>query len=187
MSTRCQIRVSAKGLVWDPEGGQDEVWIYHHCDGYPSSMLLEILKGYEAAIAPRVYCKGTKNEFVSEKAWEAGRPGKAAAYIIGVDPGGFEPQSKQDQDFHGDIKYFYEIILSNPNQGASGPKVPRWHVQVYTPVSGFWDNAKESHLKLRVQGDILALAKKAKTIEDRIRREDDAEYLKVEKLKANKA
>ena len=182
MSTRCQVRVSAKGLIWDPEGENDEVWLYHHCDGYPSYMLPEILKGYKAAIAPKVY-KHPKGETKVDKAWEAGRPGKAAAYIIATEPGGFEPQSKQDQDFHGDIEWFYEVICTNPNAGASGPRVPKWTVQVYTTMRGFWDNPKESYLKLRFQGDIVAIAKRAKELEDRAEEAMSVEYEKEQKAK----
>ncbi len=160
MSARCQIRVSAKQLIFQ-EDGAEEVWLYHHCDGYPTHMLPELLKAYKEAIAPKVYTGGIK----LEKAWEAGRPGKAAAYMIAADPGAFEPQSKQDQDFHGDIEWFYEVMCTNPNGGASGPKIPKWEVQIYTTLPGFWDSPKKSLLNLQAQGDIVALAKKAKSIE----------------------
>lgn len=160
MSTRCQIRISAKDLMWDADGTKDEVFVYHHCDGYPSHMLPEILKGYQSAIAPKM-CGASSYD----KSWEAGRPGKAAAYIIAVDPGGFEPQSKQDQDFHGDIEYFYEVVASNPNRGASGPKVPRWSVSVYKTLTGFWDMPTPEFMELIAHGDIVSLAKRAKRLE----------------------
>lgn len=156
MSTRCQVRTIEAGLPWNNED-HNVLMMYHHWDGYPTNMLKLILEGYEKAIAPRVY-EGIS--FKYDKSWEAGRSGKAAAYIISTDPGGFEPES--GNEFHADIEWFYEVVCVNHKQG-----VPTWEVRVFTTMSGFWDNPDRDHLAEVASGNIINLARDAEKIENR--------------------
>jgi len=155
MSTRCQVRFVEVGLPWNTED-HNSIMLYHHCDGYPTHMLAKILEGYESAIAPSKHPWG---EY--DKSWQAGRSGKAAAFLIATEPGEFEPES--GNQFHSDIEWFYEIVTVNhANTGG----VPTWDVRVFTTGEGFWDNPDRDHLVEVAHGDILTLAAKAKEIED---------------------
>ena len=125
MSTRCQILVKTKGLSWE----DDEVMLYHHCDGYPEHMLECIKRGYQ----------------LSGKDWEAGRAGKIASFLCAAHPGSTEPES--GQKFHGDIEYFYELTAINGGGGSIDER-PIWEVKVYSTTTGFWDNPNKKHMKL---------------------------------------
>ena len=98
MSTRCQVRVVADGFA----GGHEDkaITLYHHCDGYPTNMLPLML----SAFAPD---------------WMHERPGKAAAYLCAVDPGGFEPE--EGHELHGDIEWYYVLHVT----------AELWAVQVF--------------------------------------------------------
>lgn len=130
MSTRCQVIVKAEGLAWSPE----DVMLYHHCDGYESYMLPLIQRGLAAILKP---VKNYRGDLIAENAWQAGRPGKAAAWLCSVDPSGFEVES--GTKLHGDIEYLYVITAVNKSQGSMDEK-PTWNVDVYQPREGFWDN-----------------------------------------------
>lgn len=157
MSTRAQVRVIEAGLPWNTED-HNTLMLYHHCDGYPTNMLKLILDGYEKAITPM---KIGDHEY--DKSWQAGRSGKAAAYIISTDPGGFEPES--GNEFHGDIEWFYEIVTVNhANTGGA----PTWAVRVFSTLAGFWDSPDREHLAEIASGDILELYRNAQAIEDRL-------------------
>jgi hypothetical protein len=98
MSTRAQVKVVAGGEC----GGHEDTafTLYHHCDGYPSNMLPLML----SAFAPD---------------WKHERPGKAAAFLCGVDPGGFEPE--QGHELHGDIEWYYVLHVT----------AEQWTVEVF--------------------------------------------------------
>jgi len=89
MSTRCQVKVVAGGFA----GGHEDkaITLYHHCDGYPNNMLPLMASAYE-------------ND------WQHERPGKAAAFLCAVDPGGFEPE--EDHELHGDIEWYYVVYVT---------------------------------------------------------------------------
>src|SRR5258705_11745476 len=103
MSTRCQVEVKASGLPWEAE----TVVLYHHCDGYPTGMLPIIEAAYTLATTP--------GKHSINYAWQAGRPGKAAAYLCASDPSGFDVESSTD--LHSDIEWFYSIECQTPNGG----------------------------------------------------------------------
>lgn len=153
MSTRCQVIVKAEGLAWSPE----DVMLYHHCDGYESNMLPLIQRGLAAILKPVENYRGV---LTAENAWQAGRPGKAAAWLCSVDPSGFEVES--GTKLHGDIEYLYVITAVNKSQGSMDEK-PTWNVDVYQPREGtnFWDEPKIESMEKTNSGEINKLAKAA--------------------------
>ena len=155
MSTRCQVRFLEAGLPWNNED-HFPIMLYHHSDGYPTNMLKLLLDGYDKAIAPLKLGGG-----FYDKSWQAGRSGKAAAYTIAADPGGFEPEA--GNEFHVDIEWFYEVVCVN-HANAGGP--PSWQLRVFTPAPGFWDSPDRQHLALVDEGNIVDLAKRAQEVED---------------------
>jgi hypothetical protein len=102
MSTRCQVKIKEFGVT-DPD---NEFTLYHHCDGYPSSMVPLIA----AAYAPD---------------WKHGRVGKAAAFVVAEDVEGYDME--QGHALHGDIEWYY--ILSIRDE-----QVPEWTLRVYQVV-----------------------------------------------------
>lgn len=102
MSTRCQTKIVGTDFE-----KHEAITLYHHCDGYPSNMVPLLASAY----APD---------------WEHGRVGKAAAYVIATDPGGFEPESSHA--LHGDIEWYYVLSISSQGHVAD---VPKWNLTVY--------------------------------------------------------
>lgn len=111
MSTRCNVHVEQEGMMSDTTD-KSTVQLYHHCDGYPSSMIPLL----QAA------CKKTKG-------WEAGRSGKLAVIIAAEHPGGYDLESQVS--LHGDIEYFYRVTTVNTT-GGSMDEEPKIYVEVYT-------------------------------------------------------
>jgi len=111
MSTRCNVWVKEKGLVFGDS--EKPIQLYHHCDGYPTNMLSLFRQAFDR------YGKG----------WEAGRAGKVAGMICAVDPGQFEPEN--GSELHGDIEYWYKITVQNVAGGTMAEQ-PKWFVEVYT-------------------------------------------------------
>lgn len=110
MSTRCQVQVVEIGMGWD-----ERVTLYHHTDGYPTYMLPMISKARNLA----------------GNSWESGRAGKVASFLCAADPGVFEPEEGHQP--HGDIEWFYRIVLENKTGGSAAEK-PRWFVEVYSSI-----------------------------------------------------
>jgi hypothetical protein len=135
MSTRCQVKVIQEGMDW-----QEEITLYHHCDGYPEHMIPTIAKAFNYK-APRF----TKRDYDS---WEKGRAGKVASFLCWSDPGQFEPEV--GHELHGDIEYYYKIYCVNHQNGSVADK-PSWEIEIYKPVDGFWDKADEGHLILIIK------------------------------------
>lgn len=82
MSTRCHIVIKKEGF--------DRMYVYHHCDGYPSGVgadLVDMLKDYKF------------NDWT---------PSALARYIEDTDSG-----YEIDTDIHGDEDYIYEINCDN--------------------------------------------------------------------------
>lgn len=151
MSTRCQVEVKAVGLAWE-----DTVVLYHHCDGYPSYMLPLILKAYRASIAPKAHGRGDTAVKINY-AWQAGRPGKAAAQLCAADRYGFDVESSLD--LHSDIEWFYSIECVNKNGGSIG-EIPSWCVTIYKPGPKFnWDKPSRVDLIQVTNGNILKLGR----------------------------
>lgn len=103
MSTRCQVKV--EGTNFEPG---EALTLYHHCDGYPSNMVPLLAGAYG-------------------KDWQHGRVGKAAAYIIATDPGGFEPEA--GHALHGDIEWYYVIKIASEGHTKD---IPLWNLTVYS-------------------------------------------------------
>ena len=157
MSTRTNIRITSEGL-----GGWNEVQLYRHCDGYPSSVLPSLAKAYQ-------WSGGN---------WEAGRPEKVAAFIIAAnyepahDAHGshYEPDVPYEPDpdlqLHGDIDWLYRVIAIThaPTYTDLGPT---WEVEVYKPTRKFWDEPSFENCRLIKRGEVTQIAKQAKAIEQK--------------------
>ena len=99
MSTRCQVQII--GIDINP----DKFTLYHHCDGYPTNML-PLLASAEG------------------DTWQHGRAGKATAFIIATDPGGYEPE--QGHELHGDIEYYYQVTVGKGDWTVEAFAVDGW-------------------------------------------------------------
>lgn len=133
MSTRSQILVRHSMPTFNHEIWKQEVMLYRHSDGYPTSVLPALKKAL----------------LNTAREWEAGRAGHAAAYIIhesyrkmSYDKGkthqiyiAVEPES--GFALHGDIEYFYVVTCQNKQNGSWAEKNMNWHVQVRVPAKGF--------------------------------------------------
>lgn len=104
MSTRCQVQVVVEGF--SPRD-TDKITLYHHFDGYPTSMLPLFVKVF--GIVPL---------------GAHGNAGKVASYLCSVDPGEFEPE--ESHSLHGDIEWYYRLF---PNSGSGGKA--RWEVEIH--------------------------------------------------------
>jgi hypothetical protein len=102
MSTRCQVKIEGVDL----EKGE-AITLYHHCDGYPSNMVPLLARAYKPD-------------------WQHGRVGKAASFVIALEPDQFEPEA--GHDLHGDIEWYYIIRVSSKGHTAD---VPKWTLSVY--------------------------------------------------------
>lgn len=149
MSTRCQVEVQATDLPWNAE----MVVLYHHCDGYPTGMLPIIEAAYNFATS-----KG------GGYSWQAGRPGKTAAFVCVADPFGFDIESSTE--LHSDIEWFYSIECQNKNGGEMS-EVPKWRISVYCLGPCFSrDKPRREDLKLVATGSPKLLVKRAKKLEE---------------------
>lgn len=135
MSTRCQVKIVTKGV----QRPQEEFTLYHHCDGYPSSMVPLIA----AAYAPD---------------WQHGRNGKVATFVVVEDPTGYEIE--QGHALHGDIEWYYILeVKSETHVGA----IPEWFLRVYAVPSGV---TSIHDMRLVFKGPIAEAAKRAETMEE---------------------
>lgn len=126
MSTRCQVMVTnnPKSEMTELNDGRD-MWLYHHCDGYPSNMVPLIKKAFDYENLRT----GGEGKFkftygIEKRGWEKGRVFKSASLLCAVDPCQFEPLPYQE--FHRDIEYFYVIRVANENDGNIV-----WYLTVY--------------------------------------------------------
>jgi len=103
MSTRCQVKITQKGISESKEA----VTLYHHCDGYPTGMVPLIASAYKPD-------------------WKHGRIGKAIAYVIAEDPDGYdvEPGHK----LHRDIEWYYVLEIESETHVKA---IPEWTLTVY--------------------------------------------------------
>lgn len=107
MSTRCQVE------VFDQIG--ESRWLYHHWDGYPTSMLPLFVQAWEKAQA--LLTTDGHDQF-----WQLGRAGKVASFLCHADPMGFEVEGVDHQ--RGDVDWVYRIfIVGDYDQ-------PQWEVGV---------------------------------------------------------
>ena len=148
MSTRANVRITSEGL-----GGWEEVQLYRHCDGYPTSVLPSLAKAFEW----------------SGGGWEAGRPAKAAAFIIAAN---YEPAREQngvrylpytpyepdtDLQLHGDIEWLYRVVVITHSRFYTD-RGPTWEVEVYKPTAEFWNEPSFQNCRLVKRGEVTALA-----------------------------
>ena len=160
MSTRANIRITSEGLGW-----KEEVQLYRHCDGYPTSVLPSLTKAYQ-------WSGG------SEGNWEAGRPAKAAAFIIAAnyestrEQNGvsYPPYTPYEPDtnlqLHGDVDWVYRVIVITHSRFYTD-RGPMWEVEVYKPTAEFYNEPSFENCILIDRGEVGAMAKKAKKIEQK--------------------
>ena len=150
MSTRSNIIVRAFG-------SKEEIQLYRHCDGYPTSVLPSLETAYR----------------LSGGDWQAGRVGKAAAFICtagykemeGIDDA-VKPYTAYEVDpeigLHGGVEWVYVItLLNNPKYKGKNDKEILWKVEVFVPAEGFWDDPTFDRLRLidgGMLGDVTARA-----------------------------
>jgi hypothetical protein len=132
--------VKTIGLDWE-----QEVMLYHHCDGYPTGIIPLLLEAWKTA----------------PKDWESGRAGKVAGRVCATDPGSFEPESSMK--FHSDIEWLYVLKLINKKNGSFDEK-PRWILEIFVPSSGFWDKPELERMKMVFSGGLESV--KAEEIEN---------------------
>ena len=104
MSTRCNVRF---------KGWKEEVQLYRHCDGYPTSILPDLAEAFHKAGGD----------------WETGRAGKSARYLIKYSSGCYEPESHTTA--HGDIAYLYTVECRGDSHVGA---LCEWWVKVECPV-----------------------------------------------------
>lgn len=134
MSTRCQVLVTQEGIP----GWPDQVMLYHHCDGYPSNIVMLLQKAWSKV----------------PKGWESGRTGKVAGMVCASDPGQFEPES--GVELHGDIEWLYRLVTVNRERGSAREEA-WWRLEVYRPKQGSWEVKErtiEEHFDLVWKGKI---------------------------------
>lgn len=133
MSTRCQVKIVTEGV----QCPQEEVTLYHHCDGYPSSMVPLIAAAYEPD-------------------WRHGRVGKVATFVVAEDPTGYEIE--QGHALHGDIEWYYILgVEDNPKDA------PKWFLRVYEVP---YESDSINEMRLVFKGPIEEAVKQAETMEE---------------------
>lgn len=191
MSTRCQVTVQQHGIGWDQKVTMyrhcdgypssilpslakafkmldaDREQVCHICQGTGG-------RAEPPALGPGPVscngCHGTGRK-MAEGAWQAGRAGKAASAIIAE---GYQKASKDHGCYvayepeaghalHGDIEYYYVVTITHTRNGDRAER-PVWSVQVFAPLETFWDTATPENMRLVVEGDVRALAKRAEKI-----------------------
>lgn len=103
MSTRCQVKITEKGVKNDKEA----VTLYHHCDGYPSNMVPLIAGAYKPD-------------------WKHGRIGKAVSFVVAEDVDGYDVE--QGHELHRDIEWYYILEIKSEQHVAA---IPEWTLNVY--------------------------------------------------------
>ena len=157
MSTRANIRITSEGLGW-----KEEVQLYRHCDGYPESVLPSLAKAYK-------WSGGSGGN------WAAGRPAKAAAFIIaanyepaheqnGVSYPPYTPYELDGLRLHGDIDWLYRVIVITHSRFYTD-RGPTWEVEVYKPMAEFWNEPSFENCRLIKRGEVTQMAKHAAEIQ----------------------
>ena len=113
MSTRANILVQSR---------DEKILLYRHCDGYPGSVIPSLQAAFR----------------LSDGNWEAGRPYKAASYIIaeGVRPEGGAPYTAYEAlpylELHGDIEYYYQVTcIAGLGDSPSLRRLSKWVIDVF--------------------------------------------------------
>lgn len=143
MSTRANIYVRDKGPNFE------EVLLYHHSDGYPSTILPLLAKAEAHAKA-----------LPSVAQWKGARAGYASTLVLVASlhsvygEGSLVPGAQPDTglELHGDIEYLYLLTVSPMG----------WEVEVRSTATGFdGGDLKDAikHTKVLINGSPLALVK----------------------------
>jgi len=113
VSTRANILVQSQ---------DEKILLYRHCDGYPGSVIPSLQAAFRLSMGN----------------WEAGRPYKAASYIIaeGVRPEGGAPYTAYEPlpylELHGDIEYYYQVTcLPGTGNAPSLQNLSKWLIEVF--------------------------------------------------------
>lgn len=95
MSTRCNIVITDEKTP--------DLFIYHHCDGYPEGVGVDLMKSVYKRIAPAFWETDDKerNDFY----YLSKKMDVANALLKNKEDDGYELTS----DYHGDIEYIYNI------------------------------------------------------------------------------
>lgn len=113
-------------------GGEPEVTLYHHHDGYPTNMLPLLKRAWDEALAwhkarwkTDLYGPFDPEHPITCASLRS--PGKFANHVVATDPEGFEFEQGHEQ--HGDIEWYYVVEFDHAPT-FSGPVEGRWKVQV---------------------------------------------------------
>jgi len=139
LSTRANIYVKDAGPNFE------EILLYQHSDGYPSTVLPALAKAQEHGLSLPILAL-----------WKAGRAGYASGLVLlagmyeyeGAKVPSMQPLSYLE--LHGDIDYLYILHVSQTE----------WSVEVRLVDSGFDGGAIDGalrHTKLLVKGSPMAL------------------------------
>lgn len=121
MSTRCQVLIKS-----DSKEFEDDILLYHHCDGQPSNMISVIAKAFRWGHRKTRFHRG--GELTDYYRRQLYRVGSIAAYLCHQDPRGFEVENNRP-DLQGDIEWYYEIEIGGTN------RVPyQWKVTIYKAI-----------------------------------------------------
>jgi hypothetical protein len=127
MSTRCQTKV----IEDEKENKYNEnITMYHHCDGMPDSMIPLFYKAYLYGVTPFIpdWRVNQENPETIDMAWQAFRGGYAASFLCHIDPRGFQPENSHE--LHGDIEWYYKLYVQG--KAVKGQKnKQQWEVEIY--------------------------------------------------------
>jgi hypothetical protein len=129
MSTRCQTKV-IEGQTDSSQQYNEDITLYHHCDGYPEWMVPLFWKAYLFGITPFVPV-WKKDEPAAAPTdayqWQAFRGGYAASMLCHIDPRGFQPENSHE--LHGDIEWYYKLYVGGKT--VKGQEQRQWELEIY--------------------------------------------------------
>lgn len=129
MSTRCQTKV-IEGQKESTEQCNEDITLYHHCDGYPTWMVPLFYKAYQFGITPFVpeWEKDNPKAVPTDVCqWQAFRGGYAASMLCHIDPRGFQPENSHE--LHGDIEWYYKLYVGGKT--VKGQEQMQWELEIY--------------------------------------------------------
>ena len=143
MSTRASILLTST----DPNS-DDPVWMYRHCDGYPSSVVPSIAAAQDLLAATDY--QRTRTPYMASLLCVAGyEPARDITCADGsIYQVGATVSYRVDTGPASDAEYVYVISAS-----AAG-----WHIQVRRPTRRWWDHPIMSHTRLIRRGMAAELA-----------------------------
>ena len=181
MSTRCQTMILA-GNKEDKGQFSEDVTLFHHCDGMPSSMVPLFWQAYQFGIVPIVpdWNKDEPNaEPTDAYQWQTFRGGYAASYLCYIDTRGFWPES--GHQLHGDIAFYYKLYVGGKK--VKGQKYNQWELEIFktkirregspllkkvlnrTPLCDVVDKDGELKAEIKQKVEITPALQKSKSVE----------------------